>query len=150
MIDAGKIIKLRTGLLAEISDIAAAAWPEECCGLLIADAESPEVILRFVAARNAAIDRQKTFEIDPHVLIATHRSVRQRGEAIIGCYHSHPNGDCQPSKTDLSRAEEAGFLWLIFATGKNGVDEWKLYRRMPERADDTAPRYFKTCEIVEP
>jgi hypothetical protein len=49
----------------------------------------------------------------------------------------------------LSRAEEAGFLWLIFATGKNGVDEWKLYRQMPERVDDTAPRYFKTCDIAE-
>lgn len=148
MIGAGKIIKLPKGLLAEISDIAAAAWPEECCGLLIANAENPKAIVRIVAAGNVAIDRQRTFEIDPHVLIATHRSVRDRGEVIIGCYHSHPDGDCQPSKTDLSRAEQAGFLWLILATGKNGVDEWQLYCRMPEYSDETAPRYFKTCNIA--
>lgn len=134
--------------MAEISGVAVNAWPEECCGLLVADVENPGVITRFVAANNVAIDRQKTFEIDPHLLIATHRSVREGGEVIVGCYHSHPNGDCQPSKTDLARAEEAGFLWLIIATGQNGVDEWQLYRRMPERTDDKAPRYFKTCETA--
>ena len=143
-----QIINMSAGLLAGISDIAARAWPEECCGLLIAAADQPRTITRFVAADNVAFDRKSTFEIDPHVLLATHRAVRDRNEIIVGCYHSHPNGDCQPSQTDLSRAEEGGFLWLILATGANGVIESGLYRRMPEIVTDTEPRHFMVCKLV--
>ncbi len=35
--------------------------------------------------------------------------------AIIGCYHSHPNGVPAPSQADGEGAAEQGFLWLIAA-----------------------------------
>ncbi|WP_417815061.1 Mov34/MPN/PAD-1 family protein [Thalassospira alkalitolerans] len=149
MNQAGHVIKFPADILIAIADQAATTWPEECCGLLIADAGSPDVICRFVGSDNVAADRQKTFEIDPHVLIATHRSVRASGEAIVGCFHSHPNGDCSPSKTDLSRAEEAGFLWLIVATGERGVIDYAIYRRMPTALTDTGVRHFQSCTIVK-
>ncbi len=142
-------VTLPRSLCDALSGLASNAWPKECCGLLIANADDPISITRFVVSSNIAADPEKTFEIDPQTLIATHRSVRDRGEVIAGCYHSHPNGDLQPSKTDLSRAEEAGFLWLIIATGKTGVTGYGLYRRMPEHSSDTGPRHFMRCGISE-
>ena len=38
------------------------------------------------------------------------------GPAIVGCYHSHPNGRPTPSAADAARVAEWGWLWLI-ATG---------------------------------
>ncbi len=149
MTGTGYVAKLPARLLDEVADLAVRVWPEECCGLLIANADDPATITRFVVSDNVAPDPRKTFEIDPQILIATYRSVRDSGEMIVGCYHSHPNGDFQPSKTDLSRAEEAGFLWLIIATGETGVTGYGLYRRMPEHSDDKDPRYFMSCEISE-
>jgi proteasome lid subunit RPN8/RPN11 len=43
------------------------------------------------------------------------KSARKSGHAVIGCYHSHPNGRAQPSATDLAGANVEDFLWLIAA-----------------------------------
>lgn len=149
MTGSGYVVTLPESLRDEVSALAVNAWPEECCGLLVANADDPTTITRFVVSSNIAADPLTTFEIDPQTLIATHRSVRDRGEVIAGCYHSHPNGDWQPSKTDLSRAEEAGFLWLIIATDKTGLAGYGLYRRMPEHSGDAGLRHFMRCEISE-
>ncbi|WP_252509712.1 Mov34/MPN/PAD-1 family protein [Thalassospira sp. TSL5-1] len=147
-------------LLDEILDHAAQSWPMECCGLLIGRPNRPEppkksdkiacemVISRIVVSGNVAADPAMTFEIDPGLLLRTHRAVRDRGEDIIGCYHSHPNGNILPSRTDLERAEQAGFLWLIAGSAPEGVTDWALYRRIPLQDSDAGPRGFRPCQCM--
>ena len=147
-------------LLDEIRDHAAQSWPMECCGLLIGRQNRPDnspqsdkttreqVISRIVVSANVAADPVMTFEIDPGLLVRTHRAVRDRGEDIIGCYHSHPNGTILPSRTDLERAEQAGFLWLIAGSAPEGVTGWGLYRRITVREGDIGPRAFHPCECA--
>jgi desampylase len=106
-------------LLAE----AAAAHPRECCGLLQG---SPGRIDRAVAAPNVAADPLRGFEIDPAALLRTHRAARAAGAAILGNYHSHPNGRAEPSARDAARAVEDGQLWLIVAAGRIGA--WRVGR----------------------
>jgi proteasome lid subunit RPN8/RPN11 len=43
------------------------------------------------------------------------KKARASGAAIIGCYHSHPEGAPRPSARDLAGAKEEDFLWLIVA-----------------------------------
>ena len=64
----------------------------------------------------AASDR---FEIDPARHIALLRQLRGTDRAIIGCYHSHPNGRLEPSQNDCESAGEEKFLWLIAALGND-------------------------------
>jgi proteasome lid subunit RPN8/RPN11 len=137
----------------EIRDFAALQWPEECCGLLVAANTRPNEIKRVVFARNVATEPLKTFEIDPQTLIDTHRSAREKGETVVGCFHSHPNGHVLPSTRDRARADEDGFLWMIIATDHNGAGESGLFRII-HQGDQTASnnmvvRYFRRCQIIE-
>jgi proteasome lid subunit RPN8/RPN11 len=94
---------------------ARAAYPGECCGLIegVRDGDTARA-LALHTARNIAAARDR-FEIHPEDHFAALRAARARGHAIIGCYHSHPDGAPLPSDTDLSGAGEEGFVWLIVA-----------------------------------
>ena len=103
--------QLRSQILRE----AAAAHPNECCGLMEGACEGQAFrIIALHPARNLA-DAADRFEIDPGDQFAAHKAARGRGHAIVGCYHSHPNGRAEPSATDLAGAGEESFLWLIAA-----------------------------------
>ncbi|HEY4275252.1 MAG TPA: M67 family metallopeptidase [Rhizomicrobium sp.] len=102
-------------LEAQIEREARAAYPRECCGLLegVRDQEAAG-ILALHSARNIAPGNDR-FEIDPADHIAALKKARGNGHAIIGCYHSHPNGIAVPSDIDRTGAGEQNFLWLIAA-----------------------------------
>lgn len=89
------------------------ASPQECCGLVEgARAADGFRITALHPARNLA-GAPDRFEIDPRDQFAAHKCARARGSAIVGCYHSHPNGRTEPSAADLAGAGEENFLWLI-------------------------------------
>jgi proteasome lid subunit RPN8/RPN11 len=100
-------------LRAQLEREARAAFPRECCGLLegVCDADSLRVIaLR--QTRNVAVAPDQ-FEIDPAEHFRVLRAARANEVKIVGCYHSHPNGDANPSARDRAGASEEGFVWLI-------------------------------------
>jgi len=108
-------VALPTALRAQILDQARTAHPSECCGLLVGRRDGD--LARIIAlhpARNLS-DHSDRFDIDPRDHIAAQKAARESGNFVIGCYHSHPNGRAHPSATDLARAGEDNFLWLIAA-----------------------------------
>ncbi len=104
-----------TGGLAEILAHAAREHPREACGLLIGRGLRVE---RLVPAANVADDPVTRFEVDPATLLRAHREARVAGEAVIGCYHSHPNGRRTPSAIDAQGIVADGEIWLIAANGE--------------------------------
>jgi desampylase len=102
--------ELREALLAQ----AAERPGEEVCGLLFGNDEE---IVAIQSARNIAASPHDSFEIDPTALIAAHRAMREGGARLIGCYHSHPNGVCEPSVRDLEVMGAMDWVWLIIADG---------------------------------
>lgn len=86
--------------------------PREACGLLLGRDHRIE---EAVAAANVAARPDREFEIDPAVLLRCHREARDGGLAVLGWYHSHPNGLPEPSSMDVARADEDGKVWLIVA-----------------------------------
>lgn len=58
-------------------------------------------------------DRRKTYQLDWPTLFSTVRACRAAGDEIVGFFHSHPNGSCEPSKSDLEGAwPEQSYLIL--------------------------------------
>jgi proteasome lid subunit RPN8/RPN11 len=109
-------VALPAALQDQIAREARAAFPGECCGLI----EGVRRVDRFQAtglhpARNRA-DAEDRFALDAADHIAAQKAARINGHALIGCYHSHPNGKPEPSSGDRDGANEEGFLWLIAAT----------------------------------
>lgn len=98
------------------------AFPAEACGLLlgkegqIIEACIMEAhIMEARACANVAPDPLRHFEIDPAALIAAHRASRAGGLAVLGYFHSHPNGLARPSATDARAAAGDGRIWAIVA-----------------------------------
>ena len=107
-------VEVIPGLIAEILAEAARAHPQEACGLLMGTGSRVELI---VPAANIAADPLTGFEVDPATLLRTHRNARVAGQAVIGSYHSHPNGRSEPSPVDAARVNGVGEIWLIAANG---------------------------------
>lgn len=99
-------------------DAAAASPDREVCGLLLGQ---PGRVQELVPADNVASDPARSFEIDPAILLASHRSARGDGRRVIGHWHSHPNGQLDPSRRDAARATDNGQIWLIIAGGSIGA-----------------------------
>lgn len=109
-------LRLPAAVQRQIEAQAAGAYPRECCGLLEGRRQGETVeIVAAHPARNlaAAPDR---FEIDPSDHLRLQRNARAAGHAIVGCYHSHPDGRAAPSPHDRAGAAEAGFVWIVAAT----------------------------------
>ena len=55
---------------------------------------------------------------DPKELIRIQREGRERGEDIVGFYHSHPDHPAQWSQTDLADAHWVGCSYVITSVVK--------------------------------
>lgn len=105
---------------AAILHAAAAARPDEACGLLFGTATH---IAAAHPAANVHPEPARHFEIDSAALIAAHRAARAGGPQVIGYFHSHPNGLARPSATDAAMAAGDGRIWAIAASGE--VSLWR-------------------------
>jgi desampylase len=109
-------VELPAALADAILEAVRTASPYECCGLL--EGTRQDGVFRIAAlhpARNLSPDAAR-FEIDPRDHFTAQKRARASGGAIIGCYHSHPDGRAQPSAADRAGAGENDFLWLIAGT----------------------------------
>jgi proteasome lid subunit RPN8/RPN11 len=110
-----------------IAEAAQAAFPEECCGLLVgrpADAQAALRITRAIATDNVVDQaiRHRRFEVDPRRHFAVLRELRGSTEMIVGHYHSHPGGAAAPSAADRAHIYDPRLVWLIVAVAGGRVD----------------------------
>ena len=130
--------------MRRIAKAAEAAYPEECCGLLVGRSEpsGDRVVTRVVASPNVAEgDRKDNFEVDPQVRFDVMRKLGDGPKKIIGHYHSHPGHAGEPSARDLEMAYESEMVWLIVAV-KNG-----LAQRPRAHIVDPAGTGFREIEL---
>jgi len=96
-------------------------YPHECCGVLLGRMEDDgtRVVMSTARAGNTRIDSpHNRYNIDPRDQIRIQREGRERGEDVIGYYHSHPDHPAQPSATDLAEAHWPGLSYVITSVEK--------------------------------
>jgi proteasome lid subunit RPN8/RPN11 len=96
-------------------------YPHECCGVLLGqfDADSAKVVSRIARCGNTRADSpHNRYTIDPRELIRIQREGRERGEDIVGFYHSHPDHPAHWSPTDLAEAHWFGCSYVITSVEK--------------------------------
>ncbi len=98
----------------------------EICGL-IGKTESKTGTGKFshYSIKNSAEKPEFRFAMEPEQQIAAMRIMREHGETLFAIYHSHPQGEATPSKTDLEQAAYPNALYLILAPNRNGVLEMR-------------------------
>jgi len=104
------VIRMGRRTLDEIHAHARAAYPEECCGLLISSSGSKDVV-HSVKMRNAFEGpKHDRYHINPLELFRADREAAKKGMTIAGIYHSHPDYPATLSKFDLDHS----FPWYSY------------------------------------
>jgi proteasome lid subunit RPN8/RPN11 len=95
-------------------------YPHECCGVLLGQTEGDtRVVISVARCGNTRKDSpQNRYNIDPAELIRIQREGRERGEDIVGFYHSHPDHPACWSATDLTEAHWFGCSYVITSVAK--------------------------------
>jgi proteasome lid subunit RPN8/RPN11 len=96
-------------------------YPHECCGVLLGrfEDDGSKTVTRAARAGNTREDSpHNRYNIDPKELIRIQREGRERGEDIVGFYHSHPDHPAQWSSTDLDEAHWFGCSYVITSVEK--------------------------------
>jgi len=114
-------VRISRQLLNHIAQHAADTYPAECCGLLVGKGDN---VLAAERTRNARMaEGGDRFEIDPLDHVRVWEAARKAGHDVIGCYHSHPDGQALPSSIDRRLAHSFGgpFGYLVLAI-ESGLD----------------------------
>jgi proteasome lid subunit RPN8/RPN11 len=100
-------------------------YPHECCGVLLGRFDDngagpvSKSVSRVTRCGNTRTDSpHNRYQIDPRELIRIQREGRERGEDIVGFYHSHPDHPAQWSPTDLAEAHWFGCSYVITSVEK--------------------------------
>jgi proteasome lid subunit RPN8/RPN11 len=96
-------------------------YPHECCGVLLGrfDDDGTKTVSRVARCGNTRADSlHNRYSIDPRELIRIQREGRERGEDIVGFYHSHPDHPARWSSTDFAEAHWFGCSYVITSVVK--------------------------------
>jgi proteasome lid subunit RPN8/RPN11 len=139
------VIRIGRRTLEEIHAHARTTYPEECCGLLIAQSGGGKNVVESVKMRNVFIGpKHDRYHIDPLDLFRADREAARRGLTIAGIYHSHPDYPATLSKFDLDHS----FPWysyVVVSVPKGDVGETKSWLPNEERSSVSE----ETIEVID-
>ena len=114
-------------------------YPLECCGVLLGrfEDDGAKTVPRAVRCGNTRADSpENRYNIDPKELIRIQREGRERGEDIVGFYHSHPDHPAQWSATDLAEAHWFGCSYVITSVERGKAAATKAFELSGAREND--------------
>ena len=110
--------RIRTEMLAH----AQLTGPNECVGLLFGHqtrAGHEAHVTRRVSVPNLSATPETHYFAAPERVLAALQEADERGDVLVGLYHSHPRGPGLPSPTDLAEARyNVPYLIVLPATGE--------------------------------
>jgi proteasome lid subunit RPN8/RPN11 len=130
------VLDLPAAVRLQIEREAAAAFPEECCGLLIGPVPGDfgENGMRLQVRelrplKNAWESQARThrYTADPAEFAAVERELAGGELAILGVYHSHPSVPAWPSPFDLMRAWP-NYAYVIASVRAGQTSELRVWR----------------------
>ena len=128
------LLVMPAGLRRKIEAEGAAAYPNECCGILIGrDVSGRRLVERLEPGQNvfAADERYHRFSIDPRAQLKADREAEAEGRVVLGFYHSHPDHPARPSEYDREHAWPFySYVIVAIAKGKPAdMTSWVLADR---------------------
>lgn len=114
--------------LAEMVAHARRCVPHEACGLLVGRAapDGRGEVVRFVPMTNTAAS-PVIYELDPKEHLRVEIAAEDDGLEVIGVMHSHTHSEPYPSVTDVAKAPDPGWHFVIVSL-KRSQPETRSYR----------------------
>ena len=88
--------------LTHIERHAREAYPDECCGALIA--RDGRIVRAVRLPNTTSAGARRRFRIGPADYRLAEQQAREFGGILAGFYHSHPDSPARPSQHDLDQA----------------------------------------------
>jgi len=133
------MLKLSQTLLNDLRKHGEETYPHECCGVLLGrfEDDGSKTVTQISRAGNTRDDSpHNRYNIDPRELIRIQREGRERGEDIVGFYHSHPDHPAKWSSTDLAEAHWFGCSYVITSVEKGKAITTNAFELEGSEEDD--------------
>ncbi len=103
-------------------------YPAECCGFLLGKESDNEqrVISHVITCKNES-GTNKEYKISPKEYKKAEKEAGRKKLSLLGIYHSHPDWDAVPSKTDLENALP-DLSYVIISVYKHKVSSSRSWR----------------------
>jgi proteasome lid subunit RPN8/RPN11 len=127
-------LRLPDALLEEIRRHGAAAYPAECCGVMLGRSGGTDAkeVVRLWPAVNRRTDDPHRYLIASEDLRRLEREAQGEGLEIVGYYHSHPDHPAEPSAYDAAHAWP-WYSYLIVRIEQGQPREAASYTLDPDR-----------------
>ncbi|NKE37573.1 M67 family metallopeptidase [Natronococcus sp. JC468] len=121
------MLVLPNAVRAEIVEQARGGRPLESCGVLGGkyDPTGRSEVRSQYPVENVAEHPRTRYRIDPEEQLAIFDRLEDRGEEIVGFYHSHPRGPPRPSETDAADATWPDRSYVIVSLEPFEVGSWR-------------------------
>ncbi len=116
-------IMLPKSIARQIESEGSAAYPNECCGILIGkEVDGKRRVERLAPMKNVfdAGEQYHRFSIDPLAQIEAEKSANDAGLMVLGYYHSHPDHPARPSEYDRTHVPPWSFYSHIIVAIEKG------------------------------
>jgi|HubBroStandDraft_4_1064222.scaffolds.fasta_scaffold36414_3 proteasome lid subunit RPN8/RPN11 len=112
-------------------------YPHECCGMLLGRMDgSVRVVTSIERCVNSADSPRTNCIIEPREMVRVHRTGRERGEHVVGFYHSHPDVPARWSPGDLAGSDWFGCSEVITSVENGKASITKSYELAGYDEDD--------------
>jgi proteasome lid subunit RPN8/RPN11 len=89
--------------------------PDEACGLLagpVVEGEATGLVTEVYPAANSDAS-SRTYTVEGRDFLRASRDAEERGDEIVGVWHSHTHTDAYPSPTDIRQAVDPMWVYVI-------------------------------------
>ncbi|WP_254762085.1 desampylase [Natrinema marinum] len=121
------MIVLPARLREAITERAREGKPREICGILGGEyaPDGRSRVRSQYPAENVADAPRTRYEIDPEQQLRIFERLEDRGEVVVGFYHSHPRGPAGPSETDAALATWPDRSYVIVSLEPCEIGSWR-------------------------
>ena len=134
-------VQLAAAADSSIRRLAAAAYPDEGCGVMLGRFAGGRVeVVDATSGTNLNTDRSRDrYLLHPADIVRADRDARVRGLDVVGFWHSHPDHPARPSQFDTDHAW-VDYVYVIVNTTVGGagdlngftlVDEGGPFEQLP-------------------
>lgn len=106
-------------------------YPNECCGALISVGGT--IVEAFALPNTTSAGARRRFLIGPDDYRLAEARARERGGALAGFYHSHPDHPARPSEHDLAQAWP-NLLYIIVSVNGGTPGDLRSWRLLEDRS----------------
>ena len=118
------MVTLSAALREEMIAHCRSTFPKEACGLLAGKDGTVAQVYPMTNVEDSPIG----YSLDPKEQLMVEKQMRQRGQRMVGIFHSHTATDAYPSSVDVSLAISPDVSYVLVSLKDQAKPDVKSYR----------------------